>query len=44
MKVNEKATLTIQPSAGYGSKNVGNGLIPANSVLIFDVFLVSIDN
>jgi len=43
MNVGEKATLTIQPKAGYGEREIGNGTIPSNSVLIFEVFLVSID-
>lgn len=41
MKVGEKKTLTISPEKGYGSRAVGK--IPANSTLIFDVELVSIE-
>ncbi|EOD51374.1 Fkbp-type peptidyl-prolyl [Neofusicoccum parvum] len=40
MCVGEKRKLTIQPEAGYGSRNVGP--IPANSVLIFETELVGI--
>jgi FK506-binding protein 1 len=41
MSVGERATLTCSPDYAYGAKDVGNGLIPANSTLIFDVELLS---
>lgn len=41
-----KITLIIPPSLGYGNKdqkdNMGNVVIPANSVLIFDIELVGV--
>jgi peptidylprolyl isomerase len=40
MKVGEKRRLTIPPEMGYGDRAVGG--IPANSVLIFEVELISI--
>ena len=40
MKVGDRATITIPPELGYGSRNMGT--IPANSTLIFDVELLEV--
>ena len=42
MKVGGKRTLIIPPHLAYGDRDVGNGLIPANSTLLFDIELVEV--
>ena len=42
MKVGDKWKLTIPPELAYGKRSIGNGLIPANSTLIFDVELLDL--
>jgi peptidylprolyl isomerase len=42
MKVGGKRTLLIPPGLGYGSANVGGGLIPPNSTLLFEVELLGL--
>lgn len=43
LSVGERAKLTCTPDYAYGSRDVGNGLIPANSTLIFDVELIKVE-
>jgi FKBP-type peptidyl-prolyl cis-trans isomerase len=43
MKEGEVRELTIAPEMAYGDRNVGNGLIPAGSTLIFEVELARVE-
>lgn len=41
MREGDHWLLTVPPNLGYGVRGQGNGLIPPNQVLIFDIRLVS---
>lgn len=41
MKVGEKAIITCPPEFAYGEYGTGNGIIPPQSTLIFEVELIS---
>ena len=42
MKIGGKRKLTIPPEMAYGDRDVGDGLIPAKSTLIFEVELLDL--
>ncbi|MCL2209111.1 MAG: FKBP-type peptidyl-prolyl cis-trans isomerase [Treponema sp.] len=41
MQTGEKRLVIIPPELAYGDREVGNGLIPANSFLVFEMELKS---
>jgi FKBP-type peptidyl-prolyl cis-trans isomerase len=42
MRVGGKRQLRIPPSLGYGVEGTGDGTIPANATLVFDVQLIAV--
>lgn len=43
MKVGGKRTVTIPASLAYGSTGAGNGVIPPNAALVFDIELTAVN-
>jgi len=41
MKVGERGLLKCPPNLAYGKTGIGNGFIPPNSTLIFDIEILS---
>ncbi|MGH8196690.1 MAG: FKBP-type peptidyl-prolyl cis-trans isomerase [Steroidobacteraceae bacterium] len=43
MKVGGLRRLVIPPALAYGSRSIGNGLIPPNSTLLFEIELLAVE-
>ena len=43
MRIGEKRLAILPPEKAYGSREMGNGLIPANSFLVFEIDLLGIE-
>ena len=44
MKVGGTRVLVIPPALGYGGRSIGNGLIPPNSTLLFEIELLAVES
>ena len=43
MSLGQRVSLTLSPDMGYGEEGAGDGVIPPNAALIFDVEILTIE-
>ena len=43
MSLGQRVSLTLSPDMGYGEAGAGDGIIPPNATLIFDLEIIKID-
>ena len=44
MSLGQRASITLSPDMGYGEAGAGDGEIPENATLIFDVQIIAIED
>ena len=44
MSLGQRASLTLSPDMAYGENGAGDGIIPPNATLVFDVEILNIED
>ena len=42
MSLGQRVSMTLSPDMGYGEEGAGDGVIPPNATLVFDVEILNI--
>ena len=43
MSLGQRVSLTLSPDMGYGESGAGDGVIPPNATLVFDLEILAIE-
>ena len=43
MSLGQRAVVTLSPDMAYGEEGAGDGVIPPNATLIFDIEIINIE-